>query len=382
MKNTLVNKYNSLTARYNTSINQLKKDYDIECNVMRPSSSEKRKIKKSYSDRYQVLEKEYEEQRKLVMEDYKTANPRWATSRTMFNWLFYIGIAVAFVGFVALMPLDEGETQEAVSSAMSEQKEVYWNADNIEIPYLKDSTQYVANPDYVLSQNAVDQMNVTLQKLEKQLGVQSVFIVVNHIENDDPFRFAQDIGNKYGVGHNDLGLVVVVGYLDHKINMSPGRKLEADLTDAECYRLEQEYVVPAMRAEMPDSGMIYLADAIFSKLQKKELPQMSSLASMDDDDATIPILITLFLLVMCGWGGWFLVLNNKYLWFPTSSLQKLRGNPFDGSGDYYRSRRGYHWYSGGGSSWGGGSSSSGGGGFSGGSFGGGSFGGGGATSSW
>jgi uncharacterized membrane protein YgcG len=267
------------------------------------------------------------------------------------------------------------EEAPQATSAMSQQETVYWNAENIEIPYLKDSTQYVANPDYVLSQGAVDRMNITLQKLNLNLGVQSVFIVVNHIENDDPFRFAQDVGNKFGVGYHDMGLMVVVGYEDHSINISPGRKLEADLTDAECYRLEQQYVVPAMRAEMPDSGMIYLAEALYSKLEKKELPQMSRLTGQDDDDAAAGTIIA-FMLLLFGWAGLYMVLNNKYLWLATIGTSTLKSNPFVSTGTYYVG--GGHGGFGGGSSRGG----FGGGGFSGGSFGGGSFGGGGATSRW
>lgn len=383
MKNPLVKKYNKLTGRYNSAISMIVDAYQNEIKGKSLSTSEKRELRKSYSTKYLELYQEYEEKRKQVLPDFMKDNPRWKFSRNALKWLFIFGLIVAFgvMGY-ALPDSEEAESEQTASAAMGQQETVYWNAENIEIPYLKDSTQYVANPDYVLSQEAVDRMNVTLQKLEKQLGIQSVFIVVNHIENDDPFRFAQDVGNKYGVGYNDLGLVVVVGYEDHSINMSPGRKLEAELTDAECHRLEQEYVVPAMRAELPDSGMIYLAEAVYAKLEKKELPQMSALADMDDEEGEREaIIIVIFFLFVSGWLAVFLVLNNKYLWLGTSDLQHLRDNPFDGTTS--RRSRGYSSYGG---YWGGGHGSGGGswggGGFSGGSFGGGSFGGGGATSRW
>jgi uncharacterized membrane protein YgcG len=218
-------------------------------------------------------------------------------------------------------------------------------------------------------------MNITLKRLDTELGIESVVIIVNHIENDDPFRFAQDVGNKYGVGRNDRGLMVVVGYLDHSINMSPGRSLEGDLTDVECRRLQQEYVVPAMRAEMPDSGMLYLTEAIYATMQKKTLPEMTELSSKSDEiDDEIASTIGLYFLFFIAWALFFLRLNNKYQWIAVLSMASIRSNPF------YEET-----YSGGGGSWGGGrsgGSSWGGGGFSGGSFGGGSFGGGGATSRW
>ncbi len=216
-------------------------------------------------------------------------------------------------------------------------------------------------------------MNITLHRLESELDIQSVVIVVNHIKSDDPFRFAQDVGNKYGVGNGDRGLVVVVGYLDHSINMSPGRALEADLTDAECHRLEQEYVVPSMRAEMPDSGMIYLTEAVYSTLQKKQLPKMSSLYDNDTDDGTLGV-IGLTMLFYVAWFILFLRLNRKYQWLGVAGTIPLLNNPFYVAESYGSSGGGFGGFSGGG----GGHSFGGGGG----SFGGGSFGGGGATSRW
>ena len=131
-----------------------------------------------------------------------------------------------------------------------------------------------------------------------------------------------------------------------------------------------------MRAELPDSGMIYLAEAVYSTLQKKELPQMSQLSSQssdDDLDAAIAIPMGLTMLFVIGWGIFFLRLNTKYQWFRLLGAVPLLPNPFYSSGGYYVS-------SGGGFGKGGGFS--GGGGFRGGHFGGGSFGGGGATSRW
>lgn len=360
-----------LTTQYNDTIRALESSYKMEnkSHAFRSSA----KLKRQYSKRYETLEREYRRECKDILTSYQKANPKWAKRRKMWEWVFWIATIFLFGGCSMMLALEDEETEPVTSSL--QQNTPYWNADNIEIPYLKDATQYVSNPDSVLSQGAVDRMNITLQRLEKELGIQSVVIVVNHIENDDPFRMAQDVGNKYGVGIDNRGLVIVVGYLDHSINMSPGRKLEADLTDAECHRLEQQYVVPAMRAEMPDSGMIYLAEAVYSTLQKKDLPEMSQLSSQSDelDDEVVGIMGVFFFLILFG-GAFFLFLNNKYVWMGLIGSAHLLSNPFETS-----SSSGF--YSGGGGS-SRGHSFGGGGGFGGGSFGGGSFGGGGATSRW
>ena len=362
---------NQLTQRYNTAIRDLEREYDQEnrSSWMTMSSS---KLKREYSARYTSLVNAYRSECRQVLTATEQANPAWAKARRMWARVFFVGIIMLLGGCMFALPSDE--PAGTASAVMGSEESTYWNAENIPIPYLQDATQYVSNPDQVLSQPAVDRMNVTLQRLNDSLGVESVVIVVNHIENDDPYRMAQDVGNRYGVGRQDRGLVIVVGYEDHSINMSPGRSLEADLTDAECHRLEQHYVVPAMRAAMPDSGMIYLVETVYSTLQKKELPVMSSLTSAtDSQDDEIMTIIGICMFLFIGWCVFFVSLNSKYQWLGLLGSTQLLGNPFleHSSGVYV-----------GGGGFGGGRGFGGGGGFSGGSFGGGSFGGGGATSRW
>jgi len=377
--NTYADNLNQLTRQYNDAIRAMEEAYEMENTGLGWNLSD-RYLTRQYSKKYEVLAREYKQKSRQLFASYEQAHPEWARWRRIWGRVFIIGIVAMMTCCGATLVADDvastnalyDEQQQALGASSAE---TYWNVDNIPIPYLQDSTQYVSNPDSVLTPSAVSRMNQTLQRLRLEQGIQSVFIVVNHIENDDPFRMAQDVGNRYGVGYNDRGLVVVVGYEDHSINMSPGRSLEADLTDAECHRLEQEYVVPAMRAEMPDSGMIYLADAVLATLQKKELPQMSPLLGQGNDEAdAFEVVFGLSFLFIMIWAIAFLRLNRKYQWLALVGSTALIPNPF------YISE-GSH-FTGGGGFGGGFGGGGGGGGFSGGSFGGGSFGGGGATSRW
>jgi uncharacterized membrane protein YgcG len=371
-----INQIDILTRQYNDAITALEESYDMESSqqglLQKLTSS---KLKRQYSEKYEELAQEYFGKRKTIFEEYKKANPQWTKTRKIWGKVFYIGIIFAMVCCSAAMPWSEEPSFAETSQVVSDPQETtLWNAENIPIPFLQDSTQYVSNLDHVLTQQTVDHMNITLKRLDNELGVQSVVIVVNHIENDDPFRFAQDVGNKYGVGYGNKGLMVVVGYQDHSINISPGRALEADLTDAECHRLEQQYVVPAMRAEMPDSAMFYLTEALYSTLQKKQLPQMSNLLADADDDVDEGLAtMGITLLAIIAWCVFFLRKNRQYHWLGMAGAASLLANPFYEE-SHSSSGGGFGGFGGGG----GGFSSGGGGGH----FGGGSFGGGGATSRW
>ena len=220
----LTERINTLTRDYNERIGAMKSTFNLESSTLR--YSDKRKLKRDYSNRYNDLAREYQAERGQLFEDYAEEHPEWTKSRRLWGWIFALGAVFAVVCCGASMPSDDTPQPAVVSRLAENAEEVYWNADNIPIPYLQDSTQYVSNPDHVLSQEAVDVINVNMKRIEQEFDIQSVVIVVNHVENDDPFRMAQDVGNRYGVGRNDRGLVIVVGYGDHKINISPGRALE------------------------------------------------------------------------------------------------------------------------------------------------------------
>lgn len=226
-----------------------------------------------------------------------------------------------------------------------------WDADNIDMVFLRDSTQFVCDPDHILSQEYTDSANHYLLRLHSELDVQTVFIIVNHVKNGDAFRMAQDIGNKHGVGYKDTrtGLIVVIAVADRQYFIAPGMGLEEFLPDITCNRIATNFIKPNMRAGNPDLAVAQTCKAFYMQLTEGELPPSSALHVESDDELTfgdIIVLIIIFLIVLALWrnGG-----NNII----------ITGGGFGGG------------YSGGGFGGGGG-----------GSFGGGSFGGGGSGGSW
>ena len=360
----------NLVNNYNSQVHQLESEYHDEKKQQFFGTSE---LKAKYREAYGVIERGFNHQKHIYLDIWKDRFSQQFQLRSFWGWLFVILLVAMVWTFIGSAPATDSAS--ASSLAHRQTGEVtYWNAENIPIPYLQDATQYVSNPDHVLSQQAVSRINKTMKRLEDSLNVQSVVIVVKHIENDDPFRMAQDVGNHYGVGHRDRGLLVVVGYEDHSINISPGRGLEGELTDAECRQLQQQYAIPFMRAELPDSAMVYITDAIYAKLQGKEMPRFtfkSAKEALEEDMSMSMGLYSCFLMVLL---ILFVYKNKVYQWMGGAAAMSIISNPF------IETASGSGFFVGGGGGRGGGFS---GGGFSsGGSFGGGSFGGGGATSRW
>ena len=249
-----------------------------------------------------------------------------------------------------------------------------WTADNVPIPYLKDSTQYVSDPDGFLSQEQRDSANVYLRKLNLECGVQNVLIIVGKVDNQDAFRMAQDVGNKYGVGYKGSrrGLVVVIAVDDHKYFIAPGMGLEGELTDVDCDDIARACIVKNMRNGDPGEAVVSVSRAIYNKVKSGR----TGIDAVDDGpmEGEDWVLLAFVLLLCFGIPLYYLVR------FVLESLGIVKKKP-KSQGRRRHSERHDDWFPpfflGGG----GGFSSSGGG-FSGGSFGGGSFGGGGSGGSW
>ncbi|MBR6998591.1 MAG: TPM domain-containing protein [Prevotella sp.] len=323
------------------------------------------KVSKTHnSGEYNVVKNNYQQARQSMLDAWDKTSP--ITIGRTWKRLAVAGAAATALAGSFGFGSSIGETPTTLADSRS------WNAENIPMPHLQDHSLYVSNPDSILSPQVVDEINQTLEQLDDSLGIETAKVIVGHIDNDDPQRMAVDIGNRYGVGRDNRGLVIVVGYLDHSYYMATGDKLEADLTDAECGRLERTYLVPSMRVEQPDSGMLYLARGILALMTEKEMPQMSELtSSTKDDDNNDALPLMLYPLLLAGWGGYCANMGRKV--GTNIGMKSLMGDPFfvpsgpSGGGGGSRRSSGHRWSGGGGRS---------------GGYGGGHFSGGGAGGRW
>ena len=378
-----------IAAKYNKEISNLESSFKSEISTLvSGKGSQLKDIRKNYQEKYWDQKKGYESECNTFLKEWKEKYGSLHL-QDYWKWAICIGFVVilcasSFSFGLATPPSPSVSPMAALMDTRS------WNADNIPMPHLTDGDQYVSNPDSILSQEVVDSINVILRRLDDQFGIESAMVIVGHIDNDDPVAMVRGIYNNYGVGRNDRGLVIVVGYLDHSYFIAPGRSLEGDLTDLETNHLAQDYLIPSMKAELPDSGMLYLARGTYALMSEKDMPQMTALKSNadKDDDMQGAGVFALFLALFGGWGYYGRSVSRK-MGFADMKATKLRSNPFflyfgenSGSGGGFGGGHIGGGYSGGHSrsssrSWGGGGSS-----HSSGGYGGGSWGGGGSGGRW
>ena len=249
-----------------------------------------------------------------------------------------------------------------------------WTAKNVPIPFLRDSTQYVSDPDGYVDKAQKDSANFYLQKLKLECGVQNVLIIVGKVDNQDAFRMAQDVGNQYGIGYKKSrrGLVIVIAVEDHKYFIAPGSGLEGELTDVDCDDIARACIVKYMREGNPGEAVASVSRAIYNKVKSGR----TGIADVDEgsvnDEEDWFLVIILFLIFF----GIPIYLFIRYI---LEMLGIVKPRPKSNQRNQSRRRNNDD-------DWippfimGGGGSS--GGGFSGGSFGGGTFSGGGSGGGW
>lgn len=139
-----------------------------------------------------------------------------------------------------------------------------WKPEEVPVPYLQDARRYVSNPENILSTAAADSIDRILFALERDKGVQTLVIVLDKLEGDNPYDFAMTMARKHGVGSKEkrTGLVVVLATGDRSYQFLTGNGLEATLPDAIIQRIEDRVFVPHLKREDWDKAMVEAIAAI------------------------------------------------------------------------------------------------------------------------
>lgn len=117
---------------------------------------------------------------------------------------------------------------------------------------------YVSNPDAILDQATVGQINTILTSLEQKTTVQVAVVAVKSIGSEDVFEFAQELFTEWGIGNKqkDNGLLLLLVEDRHTIRFHTGDGLEGVLPDAICKRIQMQFMVPEFKNGNYNAGML------------------------------------------------------------------------------------------------------------------------------
>ena len=153
-----------------------------------------------------------------------------------------------------------------------------YNARNLPVSlYCNDATQrsYVCNPDSLLSDNAVTEINKLCRQVEESTGAHLLTVMVERVEGGDLYGFAKGLFEKHHVGNTQsTGLIMVIATKDRKWQISTGQGMEKYITDAAAAMLGRHTITPKMQQEDNDgAALAAIKDISTILLGNKELAE-------------------------------------------------------------------------------------------------------------
>ena len=173
---------------------------------------------------------------------------------------------------------------------------------------------FVSNPDGILKAETVQQINVTLDSLEKQTGAEVAVVVLNSIGQNEIKHFATDLLKLWGIGKakKDNGLLVLFVLDQKKVTFETGYGLEGVLPDAICKRIQMQTMIPEFKTGNYDAGILAGVQRIGSVIRKEPVKEDAPRKGIAWNEV-LPIAIALYILIALF--TWIWVAN---------SIQKVR----------------------------------------------------------
>lgn len=127
---------------------------------------------------------------------------------------------------------------------------------------------YVSNPDAVLDAATVQDLNALLAPLDQSGRAHIDVVAVQSIGEAVPKLAATALFNRWKIGDQtkDNGLLMLLVMDQRRVEFETGYGLEADLPDVICYRIQQQYMVPALRAGQTNEAVRQGVAAIIRQL--------------------------------------------------------------------------------------------------------------------
>ena len=98
-------------------------------------------------------------------------------------------------------------------------------------------------------------------------GIQVVVTTVKSLEGSSVEEYAYKMYNQYGIGKDDMGLLILLATEDRRIRVEVGRGMEGYINDAKAGRLMDTYAIPYLKENKFNEGLISLQQAVVTEIK-------------------------------------------------------------------------------------------------------------------
>lgn len=133
-----------------------------------------------------------------------------------------------------------------------------YSVDEVPNVHVANRSDYVTNPDGILTDATVAVLNDTIGELWRRTSAEMIVVALDDVSGYDVNEFATKLFEHWGIGKSDRdnGVLMLVVTGQRKVVIRTGRGVEGVLPDVICGRIIREVVLPAFRAGDYDAGVI------------------------------------------------------------------------------------------------------------------------------
>lgn len=115
---------------------------------------------------------------------------------------------------------------------------------------------YVSNPDHLISDQAVSDLNAKIATLDNAGKVQVAVVILHSIGENESRDFVHKLFNYWKIGDKEKnnGLLILMVEDARKLEFETGTGIEADMPDIVCFRIQQEYMIPHIKEHNYDAA--------------------------------------------------------------------------------------------------------------------------------
>jgi uncharacterized protein len=127
----------------------------------------------------------------------------------------------------------------------------------VEFPEPPPSGYYVLDLAEAIDASYEARINELCREVQRKTTAEMALLTIISFEGQDPWYYATEVGNLWGVGQEDEdnGLVMVVAVADRKVFTAAGSGMEAILPDAALDQIYRNTLVPNFRKERYGKGV-------------------------------------------------------------------------------------------------------------------------------
>lgn len=109
-------------------------------------------------------------------------------------------------------------------------------------------------------------------------GIQVVITTVKSLDGETLEYYAHDMYNQYGIGKDDMGVLILLVTQDRDVRMEIGTAMEAHINDAKAGRLIDKYAIEHFKNNEFAEGLIELQDGTLKEIT----------AMINGEESTVP----------------------------------------------------------------------------------------------